>query len=133
GLRPGEAGRAERPRSAAPGPALSEGARGAAGGAPHVGARWETPYGARSGRDSRALASASLTKRSAFASQVSGRPSFIAIQLTMQALLLRWATVAGAIGALRERTASTQSRWWEIGRASCREREKTWAAARRRQ
>src|SRR5690606_19869063 len=66
------------------------------------------PYGARSGRLSIEFASSSSTKRSAFASHVSGRPSFIAIQLTMQALLLRCPTGAGAIGCLRVRTASIQ-------------------------
>src|SRR5687767_11985126 len=66
------------------------------------------PYGARSGRVSIELASASFTNRSAFASQVSGRFSFIAIQLTMHALLLACATGAGASGCFRDWTHSSQ-------------------------
>src|SRR4029079_11284955 len=51
-----------------------------------------------------ALASASFTKRSAFASQVRGRCSFIAIQLTMHAAFARCATGAGASGCWRDFT-----------------------------
>src|SRR5262249_42009540 len=72
------------------------------------------PKGARSARDKSALASLSFTKRSALASQVSGRASFIAIQLAMQAVPLRWATAAGASGVWRERTASSQLAWCEV-------------------
>jgi len=39
---------------------------------------------------------------------VSGRPSFIAIQLTMHALPLRFATGAGASGCWRDFTHSSQ-------------------------
>ena len=56
------------------------------------------PYGARSARDNIAFACASLTKLSDRTSQVRGRASFIAIQLTMHALLLRCAIGAGASG-----------------------------------
>ena len=46
------------------------------------------------------LASESFTKRSACTSHVSGRASFIAIQLAMQAVFARWATGAGTSGTL---------------------------------
>ena len=59
---------------------------------------WVIPYGLRSGLESIELASSSLTNRSVFVSQSSGRPSLIEIQLTMQAELLRCAIHAGAIG-----------------------------------
>jgi hypothetical protein len=57
---------------------------------------------------SSALASASFTKRSAFASHVSGRPSFIAAHARMHAVLLQCAIGAGASGVARDLTASSQ-------------------------
>src|SRR6476659_9963002 len=60
-----------------------------------------------------ALASASFTKCSAFASQVRGRCSFIAIQLTMHAAFARCATGAGANGCWRDFTHSSQFLWCE--------------------
>jgi outer membrane receptor protein involved in Fe transport len=51
-----------------------------------------------------AFACSSFTKRSVAGSQVSGRPSFIAIQLTIHAEPLRWAIAAGESGCRRERT-----------------------------
>src|SRR5471032_3181489 len=60
-----------------------------------------------------ALAASSLRKRSVFTSQLSGRPSFIAIQLTMHAVLARCATGAGASGCARDFTHSSQFLWCE--------------------